>query len=289
MKKIKTLCIALFSLNICAFSFDWPQTKVVQSDKFYSYFGQLRGGTISSSLIFSDPSEIKAADSGKVSVVITDFQDATNFFPSTLGNSIIIAHKDNILTVYGNIDFDTITDAARESKNIETGTILGSSGNTAWQQGHSSLEFQVIDTKDNTAINPRILMPRVGQELPLYYGEVILQNRNGKQFKVASQNTVPSGSYKIYRKRQSIAAPYKTRVSINGTIVDQISYDILMQSDLQLCAIGKKNYPKSVLYPNDELQLMGEATLPPGKNSIQLSLSDILGKESPAVYIVNVY
>ncbi len=288
MKKIPIFCIALLS-NICIFAFDWPQSEIVQSDKFYSYFGQLRGGTISNSLIFSDPSEIKAADTGKVAIVITDFQDDTNFFPSTLGNSIILTHKDNLLTVYGNIDFDTITDTAKESHELESGTILGSSGNTAWQQGHSSLEFQVIDTKNNTSINPRILMPRVGQELPLYYGEVILRNKNGKQFKVAIQNVVPSGIYRIYRKRQQIATPYRTRVAINGTVVDQISYDILMQSDLQLCAMGKKNYPKTVLYPDEELQLIGEASLTPGKNSIQLTLADILGKESLAVYILNVY
>ncbi len=288
MKKILTFCIALFS-NICVFAFDWPQTEVVQSDKFYSYFGQLRGGTISSSLIFSDPSEIKAADNGKVAVVITDFQDDTSFFPSTLGNSIILTHKDNLLTVYGNIDYDTINETLKEAGEIESGEKLGYSGNTAWQQGHSSLEFQVIDTKNNTAINPRILMPRVGMELPLYYGEVILQNKNGKQFKVATQNVIPSGIYRVYRKRQKIAAPYRTRVAINGTVVDQISYDVLMQSDLQLCAMGKKNYPKSVLYPNEELQLMGETSLTPGKNSLQLTLADILGKESPAVYVLNVY
>lgn len=288
MKKILTFCIALFS-NICVFAFDWPQTEVVQSDKFYSYFGQLRGGTISNSLIFSDPSEIKAADNGKVAVVITDFQDDTSFFPSTLGNSIILTHKDNLLTVYGNIDYDTINDTLKEAGEIESGEKLGFSGNTAWQQGHSSLEFQVIDTKNNTAINPRILMPRVGMELPLYYGEVILQNKNGKQFKVATQNVIPSGIYRVYRKRQKIAAPYRTRVAINGTVVDQISYDVLMQSDLQLCAMGKKNYPKSVLYPNEELQLMGETSLTPGKNSLQLTLADILGKEAHAVYVLNVY
>jgi len=289
MKKLITFAVAFFCLSICAFPFDWPQTEIVQSDKFYSYFGQLRGGTISNSLIFSDPSEIKAADSGKVSVVITDFQDDSNFFPSTLGNSIILAHKDSLLTVYGNIDSDSINEALKETSEIETGTRLGYSGNTAWQQGHSSLEFQVIDIKNNAAINPRILMPRVGKELPLYYGEVMLQNRNGKRFKIATQNVIPAGIYKVYRKRQKIAAPYKTRVSINGTLIDQIYYNVLIQSDTQLCAMGKKNYPKSVLYPDEELQLMGETSLSPGKNSIQLSLDDILGVETPATYIVTVY
>lgn len=287
MKKLLLSIIALLSFQ--AFAFDWPQSQVIQSDQFYSYFGQLRGGTISNSLIFSDPSEIKAADKGKVEIVITEFTDQTDFFPSTLGNAVILSHNDSLLTVYGNIDQDSTNEILFNSESIETGTELGFSGNSAWQQGHSSLEFQVIDVKNNTSINPRILMPRVGKELALYYGEVTLQNRNGKRFNAATQNVVPAGVYRIYKKRQAIAEPYKTRVSINGTVVDQISYDVLRQSDLQLCAVGKKNYPKNVLYPDNELQLVGEATLPPGKNALQLMLTDILGKETPAVYIVNVY
>lgn len=287
MKKTFSVLLSILSFQI--FAFDWPQTQIIQSDQFYSYFGQLRGGTISNSLIFSDPSEIKAADDGKVEVLISEFSDQTDFFPSTLGNAVILSHNDNILTVYGNIDQDTANEFVFTSENVETGTKLGMSGNSAWQQGHSSLEFQVIDAKNNTSINPRILMPRVGKELPLYYGEVILQNRNGKRFNASTQNVVPAGIYRIYKKRQAIAEPYKTRVSINGTVVDQISYDVLRQTDLQLCAVGKKNYPKNILYPDNELQLVGEATFTPGKNSLLLMLTDILGKETPASYLITVY
>ena len=288
MKKSLLFTLVCFSLSTL-FAFEWPQTQIVQSDQFYSYFGQLRGGTISTSLIFSDPSEIKAADNGKVSLVLSDFTDQTDFFPSTLGNTVILSHSDNLITVYGNIDSTSLSEITEENSNLEAGTVLGTSGNSAWQQGHSSLEFQIIDIKNNTAINPRILMPRVGKELPLYYGEITLQNKNGRQYKIPAQNTIPSGLYRIYKKRQATAAPYRTGISINGTVVDRISYDVLRQTDLQLCASGRKNYPQQVIYPDSELQLMGEATLTPGKNALQLILTDILGKETPATYIVNVY
>ncbi len=289
MKKFLCFFVLVYFNIFNIFAFDWPTSKVVQSDQFYSYFGQLKGGTISNSLIFSEPSEVKASDKGKTVAVISDFEDMTDFFPSTLGNAVIILHNDNLMTVYGNIDSETISENLKESKYIEAGTELGFTGNSAWQQGRSSLEFQIIDINNNTSVNPRLFMPRVGKELPLYYGDVVLQNRNGKRFKVATQNTLPSGLYKVYRKRQSVAVPYKTRVSINGTVVDQISYDVLMQSDLQLCAVGKKNYPKDILYPNSDLQLIGEVSLTPGKNALQLLLSDILGKETLATYIVTIY
>ena len=53
------------------------------------------------------------------------------------------------MTVYGNIDAESLPENLSETKEITTGTPLGISGNSAWQQGHSSLEFQVIDTKNS--------------------------------------------------------------------------------------------------------------------------------------------
>ena len=288
MKRFIISACLLF-ISSLAFSFDWPQEKVVQSDQFYSYFGQLRGETISNSLIFSEISDVKAADDGYLTVIISEYSDHTDFFPSTLGNAVILSHTDNLLTVYGNIDSESLREDAFTENNIKCGKIFGTSGNSAWQQGHSSLEFQVIDTKNNTSINPRLLMPRVGKELPLYYNEIYLQGKNGRQYNVINQNILPSGIYKVYKKRQAVAVPYKTRVAINGTVVDQISYDLLRQDDNQICVSGKKNYSKSVLYPNNDLQLLGEATLTPGKNALQLTITDILGKEVNATYLLTIH
>lgn len=284
---IISACILLISS--IAFSFDWPQEKVVQSDQFYSYFGQLRGETISNSLIFSEISDVKAADDGYLTVIINEYSDHTDFFPSTLGNAVILSHTDNLLTVYGNIDSESILKEAFYENSIKCGETFGTSGNSAWQQGHSSLEFQVIDTKNNTSINPRLLMPRVGKELPLYYNEIYLQGKNGRQYNVMNQNILPSGIYKVYKKRQAVAVPYRTRVAINGTVVDQISYDLLRQDDNQICVSGRKNYSKSILYPNNDLQLLGEATLTPGKNALQLTITDILGKEVNATYLLTIH
>ena len=289
MKKTAIICAAIAAAYTAASAFEWPQEHQIQSDSFYSYFGQLRGDTISNSLIFSDPSEIKAADNGCLTVIIKEYNDDTDFFPSTLGNAVIIAHSDNLMTVYGNIDAESLPQNLSETKEISTGTQLGISGNSAWQQGHSSLEFQVIDTKNNTAINPRILMPRIGKELPLYPSGIVLQNRNGRTFKIAEQNVIPAGFYRVYQKRQAVAVPYKTHISVNGTIVDGTSYDLLRQDGTSICVSGKRNYPKSVLYPTPDLMLLGEVNFTQGKNAVQFTLSDILGKETSATYYLTNY
>ena len=287
MKKFFVLFLQI--LSFYTFAFEWPQEEKVLSDSFYSYFGQLRGNTISSSLIFADPSKIKASETGVITAIIEEYNDDSDFFPSTLGNAVIVAHDDKILTVYGNIDAEHISKEIYNDSKVTTETTFGISGNSGWQQGHSSLEFQVVDTKNKTFINPRILMPRIGNELNLSISDVILQNKNGKKYSLPLTYSIPTGTYKVYKKRQSIAIPYKTNLLINGTVFDTISYDLLRQIDGKICVSGKSNYPKNILYPTEDLQLIGETTITHGKNTLTIRISNILGKELVANYLVSTY
>ena len=272
------------------FSFDWPQKEQVTAENFSLYFGQLRGETINTSLVFSGETNVYAADSGFLTVVIAEYEDDTCFFPSTLGNAVVIAHQDNLLTVYGNLDGKSFPPTIKDTTEISNGAELGRSGSSAWNEKDNALEFQVIDIKNNTAINPRILMPRIsGKELPLYLSGIVLQGRNGRSYKIPEQSTIPAGFYRAYYRRQTTATPYKSYVSLNGNVVDEISFDILRQDGNLICASGKKNYPRAVLYPNDELILIGEVTFTHGKNSLQYYVTDILGKENVVTYTITNY
>ena len=276
----------IMAMAFSAMAFEWPQP----SENFASYFGERRGNGISTSIIFSEPSEIKAAEDGRLLLFLQEHADDTDFFPSTLGTSFIIAHSDSVLTVYANMDKDTISldmlSGTELDVKIKKGQLLGQSGNSAWHESRNALEFQVIDAKNNTAINPKVLMPRTAKESALSIENVEIQDRNGKIFDVARERSVPSGVYKVYRKRQASAVPYKSRVSINGTVVDEISYDILRQSGNFLCVSGKRNYPKSILYPDTKTEFLGEALFSPGRNSLHLTLSDFSGKEVSSTYTI---
>ena len=100
--------------------------------------------------------------------------------------------------------------------------------------------------------------------------------------------TYSSGLYKIYFKRNPIAAPYKTTVSINGVLVDQLSYDMITQENNKLCIIGKKKYTGSDVFPNNDLQLLGEAMFTPGKATLGLTISDMLGNVKQLNYNINI-
>ena len=132
-------------------------------------------------------------------------------------------------------------------------------------------------------------MPRIGEELPLTLTGITLENKETR-YDLLVQRTLPAGVYRVYRQRQHVAIPYKTRITINGVIVDEISYDQLIQNGTLVYASGRrKNYSKEALYPDERLQLLGEVTLTPGRNALGMTLTDILGAEKSTAYSLTIY
>ncbi len=275
MKKLTATVLITFTC-IFAFCFDWPQAEVTK-DSFNSYFGQNRGGILSTSIIFSEPEEVKAAENGYITAIITENSYDSDFFPSTLGTAVILAHNDELISVYGNLDAETLTLKNENEHTIDAGATIASSGNSGFQENHGNLEFKIIDTKNKSAINPIVLMPRAQEEIPLSLSGIISVSKNNDYYDINTYKTYNSGLYKVYFKRNPVAAPYKTSVSINGVIVDQLSYDMITQENNKLCIIGKKKYTDADIFPNEDLQLLGEAMFTPGRVTLGLSISDILG------------
>mgnify|MGYP002858354973 CR=1 FL=1 len=270
-----------------ATAFDWPQPEIM-SDSFFSYFGQLRGDTTSASLIFEEPAEIRAADSGRILVILEE-HDSANWFDSTLGNAVVVSHTDNMVTVYGNLDAEELSPELDTMTDVQSGSVLGKSGNSGWQNGQSCLEFQVADTKNRTAINPRVLMPRIGKELTLTVANLCAISKTGEVYDFATRRNLPAGTYLLYRERQGVSMPFKTIVFINGTVVETTSYDLLRQSDGRLCVSGKNLYPVEKVYPSQKLHLLGEINISRGHNTISAAVTDILGKEYTITYNIDAY
>lgn len=286
MKKTIFSILTLFLLS-SAYSFEWPQEDISKAS-YNSYFGQNVGSILSTSLTFAEPSVIKNAENGNILVILTEEDDDSLFFPSTLGTSVILAHDDNLLSVYGNIDKETITIKNEKDTFLDAGATIGESGNSGYQTLKGNLEFKIIDTKNNSAINPKVLMPRSETELPLTISGVTIQNKNGTYYDIDTYKTFNSGLYRVYYKRNPIATPYKTTVTINGVIVDQISYDTIIEENNRICVTGKKKYTSQDIYPKDDLQLLGEAMFTPGRATLILSVSDILGNIKQVSYNITI-
>ncbi len=283
-----TLILAASVLAGSAIAFDWPQEET-SSDSFYSYFGQYRGGTIESSLIFRDPSTVKATDSGHVAAIITEHNNDYGWFESTLGNAVIIAHDFDFSTVYGNLDEESLHPELFDMDTVSVGQEFGESGNSGWQEGQSCLEFQVLDIKQGLAINPRNLMPRIGKEIPLSIGNVSLDDKNGNTHLLVLEKRLPAGKYAVYNTRQDISVPYKTVVSLNGATVESISYDSMKEVGGKLCVSGNSTYPAEKVYPDEKRHLLGNVQLNHGLNRLDVTVIDILGATENVTYNLEVY
>lgn len=287
MKKLLFLTALLFTGINNLFGIEWPQEEI-DSSSIVSYFGQNIGGQLSTSIIFADPAEVKAIQDGKILIVMSDISEDCDFFPSTLGNSIILAHDDDLISVYGNLDKDSLNDSVKNKTSLKEGQKIAETGNSGWQQKRSNLEFQIIDTQKSIAINPKILLPRTENEIDLTLTNIVLQNKNGDFFNIKEQKTFPSGLYRVYQSRNKTAVPYKTTVTINGVIVDQISYDTISQENGKTYVVGKKKYISTDIYPDEELLLLGETMLTPGKSTLGLSVDNFLGKQKQITYSITI-
>lgn len=292
-KSFKIFLFATYLITgLSSFAFDWPQEEVL-SDSFHSYFGQLRGGTIESSIIFNESSQVKSADNGNLIGIITEHDNDFGWFESPLGNTILINHENSMITIYGNLDIDSIPEEIinieENSTFIKSGTFLGESGSSGWQKGTSCLEFMVLDTDNSSAINPRILMPRIGNELPLEIGEIVLRDRNGTQTVLQKNTRLKSGLYSIYKTRQSVAVPYKTSITVNGATMETISYDKVQEKNGKLCISGNSFYSVESLYPDEKHELISQLTLTQGKNTIKITVQNIVGAKNTITYVIDVY
>lgn len=288
MKKIINIFIFTV-LSLSLFAFEWPKTNV-SKESFSSYFAQLRGKKISTSLVFKEADEVKAAEDGRLLVIMIEPENDSDFFPSTLGTSVIIAHEDNLLSVYGNLDKETLSITRSENAYIESGSIIAQTGSSGWQEDANDLEFQIIDTKNSSAINPKILMTRLESETKYSLYDISLMNRSGDFFSINTTKNYPSGLYKIYQKRNTVVTPVSTSVLYNGVVIDTISYNTIIQENGKNCVNGiKKKYTTAEVYPKEDLFLLGEAMLTPGKTTLGLTITDALGQTHTLNYNINAY
>lgn len=288
---MKKLILGLFLISLfitVTFAFSWPLDDI-SSNNIQSYYGQKRGQNISNSIIFDNPSEVKSIGAGQLLLIMKDDFEDDIFFPSSLGTTIIIGHNDDLVSVYGNLDKTSITEEIQNERFVIESTKLASTGNSGYQTKLSHLEFQTFDSQKNTSLNPKILMPRTENEVALVIYDIYIQNKQGELFNINEKKSFESGIYRIYQKRNIIACPYKTMISINGVEIDKISYDTMMEENNRNYVNGKKIYTSNDIYPKDDLFLLGEAMFTPGKSTLGIGIEDYLGNQRKTSYNITVY
>ncbi len=281
-------CLIVISSS-SLFAFEWPQ-QVSNEEAFESSFGQLRGGTMSPSIVFSKQENATAIGSGKIIAVITEHDDDMGWFESPLGNTVIVAHENQIDSIYSNlIDEDGLNDL-EQTEDIDAGSIIGTAGSSGWKANETSgLEFQIIDVKNQKVINPRIIMPK----LPYEQNKAMLSgiqavSSKGEVYNFLIRRTLPAGTYKIYKDRQVESIPYKSTVTLNGIATETITFDTLQQFRGRVCASKNSFYTVENIYPDDKKQYLAEVTLTNGKTNLAIILTDLFENEISVSYALDI-
>lgn len=284
MKKTISIFIAVTLLVISAvYAFNWP-VEDFTSKNIQSYFGQLRGKLISPSFIFENPDDVKAIGEGRLLIYMENDSNDSSMFPTTLGNSILLSHNDDLVSVYGNLDEETLDKNLSAKKTFAQDEHIGSTGTSGYQVRVSNLEFQIFDSVKGSAINPKIFLPRTNNEIALIISGITLQNKNGNFFKLSETKNIASGTYKVYQDRNNVACPYKSKITINGVVVDELTFDTINEDNCKIYINGKKQYLSSNIYPNSDLQMLGETVLTPGQATLGIEVADYLGNKKSISY-----
>ncbi|MGI5173574.1 M23 family metallopeptidase [Treponema sp. OMZ 840] len=264
------------------YAFNWPQL----ADNIAVFFTQKHADTFNRGLIFNKPGEVKAADKGDILITLKSDIEAAGWFPSTLGNAVIISHKNHILTVYGGLEKNSADDG---SGSVEAEALIGISGNSGWKQGEESLQFQVIDTKIKAAINPLILMNSAAAAKPFSIKNIRIKKKNDNPITLTNGMHINGGTYTVFTDIVPGTMPYTTGVSVNGNLIEKTDYTALKTYLGTLCIQGDKHYDLPTLYPDTKTLRLAEIVLSKGKNTIDISVKDIGMKETSFHININVF
>lgn len=264
-----------------AFCFDWPV--LYPQSPIYSYFGQKRNNVTNFGLLFSNRQEVVSADKGQILASVPTKKYRMNSFNSSLGNYVLVQHSGEMVSVYGNLESISLNP---DMQKIETGTFIGYS-NDEGIFGKNNLEFQIIDLKNKVFINPLLLLPKKQLEESLVITDVVCINKTGNNFNLATRKYLQMGSYSLYARIQGM--PYKTQVTLNGSVVESLTYDIFSAEEGLVTLSGKKTYNLADLHRYDGSLFLADIILPYGKNNITVSITDSRGIEKKLSYNVEIY
>ena len=286
MKKAQTLALAIALIPLAqTFALEWPVAEV----KIRTFFGQRDEAEISRGITFAGADVVRSAGNGKIVISIARNGNMTGF-PSALGNAVIVAHDEGLLSVYGNLaSVDRV--ASRES--VETGAILGNAGTSACSKPNDLL-FQVIDKERKTVLNPILVLPALPDSRGPVIKDVIAISQSGQVTAIGSAKFARQGQYRLYANvsdsidgSQTPLAPFRVSVLINGSEAATLPFEVL-RSEAGKLQLNSPAYTSAALYGDPDRMFLGEITLNRGRADITVIARDAAGNERNVLFSLQI-
>lgn len=279
MKKACIL-ILVYCLSISLYGLEWP----VASPVIFASFAQRNIDILNRGLILEKADIVRASGDG---VILCTLSKKTNMsgFPGTLGNAVILAHEDKLVSVYGNLDS---LDRVKEKKDIENGSILGMTGSSAWGKPLQCI-FQVYDSDRKNLLNPLMLLPALPDSKGPVIRNVSAISSLGQTIILGSSKTLRQGKYRIFaditdtmNASATELAPFRISILVNGTEMVFLPFD-LMQAENGILMLTSGTSEKELLEDPSRLYL-GEIQLTRGRADISILAQDFSGNERSVLF-----
>jgi len=293
MKRCYFLTFVLFSFLVPIYAFEWPLDNFTFSMLFGDAYS--KQGNFQSGIVLKGTDEVKAAEYGKKLIVIEESK-TLNSFPSTLGNAIVISHDKGLQTIYAGLkDIPAINDS---NSNVETFSIIGSLGKSAWGNGEE-LTFQVIDTQEKSFINPATpnllpLIPFEDKISPIITGTVLFDEKTKQSYNIETIKSIKQGEYDLYTftKDRIIDSsesfmPFNVSIAVNGKIALDVQFYVLESSKGELY-LKKTRISSEKLYNSEGKIYLGKLSLKRGSTEIVISATDISQNTTRVPYSLQV-
>lgn len=285
IKIILSLIVAFLFFPMGLFAFEWPM-EIESLNDIRFFFLENRKTFISPSLVFPKGETIFLSEAGK-NIFRFEKNSYCGQFPSTLGNALVIAHENDMRSIYANLGEFAID----ETKDfLQGGSEIALSGHSGWHEEESGLEFIVIDTKNKTLINPLLVLPMNLKALDFSVGKLFLKDIRGEYRELANGKSFEEGVYILYRETKEKMPFFKNLVSLNGNTLDSLNNDSLSLWDkkLVLKTSGGTNLDFETNFPREGMQYVCEVKLSRGKSTLIVQIFDIFANKKQIQYTFDV-
>lgn len=291
------LALALLCAALSAHGLEWPLPR----PEILSLFGQRTEGGIERGIVMEGESAMRAAGDGIVIATISESRNMSGF-PSALGNALILAHSDGIVSVYGNLDSLSMLEGKEE---IETNAVIARTGKSAWQGRRAEGQegglrgiciFQLMDQRQNALLNPLLLLSPLGDTVLPIIRSVRLESQSGEMHNLAASQSIAGGQYRVLvsvadsfeSNSQPQLAPFRVSVIVNGAESSAMSFETMEKKRNMIVPNSLPEYldGSAPLYSENGEIYAGNIFLSRGRAEIIVAARDFAGNERTASFML---
>ena len=279
MKNI-ILLIIFFVFKVSSIkAMDWPMD---DNTVLVNNFGFNNKGRPILGSVFEGEGKIKAVDKGEI-IYSSTGKESRSRLPSPLGSWNAVDHGNGLISIYSRYEENSLT----QKTSIEKGTEIASSGMSGWS-GNNGLYFILYDQKEQTWINPSLIITPFSDTVPPQITGIQLYDANGKLVENPQFGKLKQGKYNIKvnvfdiltdEKRKPLA-PYRIISSVNGEETAMLTFDTMSTREGELMVNRNGLIPARRIYAAQSGFLASEVQLNRGLVMLEIIVMDISGNAS---------